>query len=183
MVLQFIYKDLFQNNNEKNKIKPKSSILIVTYDKNDSFDYIQKNKPLFRENKHSVTSSHDDNYKIMSFDYIIFNFLFSHISNQENIEKEFATYRKYLKPTGLFIFIEELITKEETINYHPFSYIRNTLHYLPFFNIRKNITMDSFYSTLLNNSISIVDTYRVITLETIPTFSQEFFIITCSNNL
>jgi hypothetical protein len=178
MFLEFIYKELVQ------KLNFSSQILIVTYDLQDSFDYVEKNKNLFLKNKISVNSNIENNFKDKTFDYIIFNFLFSNLSNKENIEKELAVYRKYLNSSSsFFIFIEELITKEDINNFHPFSIIRNTFHYLPYFNIRKNVTMDSFYDVLLNNSIHVLDTNRVVSVETLPTFFQEFFIITCSNSL
>ena len=174
-VLEFIYKNLFTSDE---KIKQHCSILVVSYDDPDYFNYIEINKKEIRKKKLIITTNHDTDYKSMTFDFIIFNFLFSTKSRFE-IENEFAVYRKYLKNTGICMFIDELNTTEFNTDYHPLSITRNILHKIPFFNFKRVVSMQECYEILRYNSFSIVDCNRIFTIDTIPSYPQEFFVISC----
>lgn len=173
--LDAIYLDLFSSD----KITPNAKILIVSCLEQDTFLYVENNKSIVKKKNLDLSSNFEYNkLPEKEFDYLIFNHLFS-MKSQSEIEFLFVKYKRSLKDTGIFYFINELVIHENQINLHPITFCRNMLFHLPYFQFNRVISMHECYDILRHNSFRIIDTDRKVTIDLIPTYPVDIYLISC----
>lgn len=175
--LDSIYRDLFLSD----KINPNAKILIVTMNENDNFNYLENNKDvLYAKNLKFCSNLEyvDHRFPKDAFDYVIINHLFS-IKSELEVELLFIQLKKTIKEDGVLFFINELIIYQNQLDYHPLTLCRNLLSFLPYISCYGVISMDKCYDLLRNNSFQVIDCDRKKTIDLIPTYPIDIYVIAC----
>jgi len=107
------------------------------------------------------------------YDMILFVNMFSFYS-KEDIERILKVFE--MECDSYFAFVNEIIYKNSLLK-HPFSYIRDFLFKISDRNYGRSVSIDEVHSLLQKNAFKILDSTRILSRTSIPTYPVEYFLI------
>jgi hypothetical protein len=190
MDIEFI--SVYRNLLTSDKLKKESSILNIFFENQrtcsfnsniitNNEEYIIQLKSPFQtiviDKLNDLINFIDDIEKDeIHYDIILFVNLFS-FHRKESIDgmlEIFANKSNCIDTN--FVFINEIICKNTLLN-HPLSFIRNVLFNLTNFNYGRSVSINEVYSILRKNSYKVIDSTRILSKISIPTYPVEYFMI------